>query len=149
MSPDISYKAQQASFITRTRVFEELVVGGNSLPPSIRRPVGAPPDYLPQNPSKVPEAEPSALKVCIVGAGVAGLYTARILDCLGFKYDLYEASDRAGGRVLTHHFSSKPHDYYDIGITTTGLAKVNTDLFQVLCGFQRLQSWHGRVSYVT
>ena len=124
MSTDISHKDQYGPYIVQTRVFEELATGGQNLPPSIRPRVGGPPNVLPQNPSKVPEAEPSALKVCIVGAGVAGLYTARILDKLGFEYDLYEASDRAGGRVLTHHFSDKDHDYYDIGADgTTKLLK--------------------------
>ena len=55
------------------------------------------------------------LKVCIIGAGMAGLYSALILDHLGIKYDLLEANDRPGGRVLTHYFSTRKHDYYDIG----------------------------------
>lgn len=57
-------------------------------------------------------------RICIVGAGVAGLFIAMILDSLeipGLEYDLLEASDRAGGRMLTHHFSKEKHDYYDIG----------------------------------
>ncbi|KKY38289.1 putative l-amino acid oxidase [Diaporthe ampelina] len=57
-------------------------------------------------------------KVCIVGAGVAGLYIAMILDSLKIpelNYDILEASSRVGGRAFTHHFSEKRHDYYDIG----------------------------------
>ncbi|KAI0468401.1 hypothetical protein F4859DRAFT_524339 [Xylaria cf. heliscus] len=57
-------------------------------------------------------------KVCIVGAGMAGIYIAYILDKLdikGISYDILEASDRAGGRVFTHKFSDEKHDYYDIG----------------------------------
>ncbi|KAI1501590.1 hypothetical protein F5X99DRAFT_382386 [Biscogniauxia marginata] len=57
-------------------------------------------------------------KVCIVGAGIAGLYIAMILDSLeipGLTYDILEANTRVGGRVYTHHFSKEPHDYYDIG----------------------------------
>lgn len=57
-------------------------------------------------------------KVCIVGAGVAGLYIAMILDDLkipNLTYDIIEANSRIGGRVYTHHFSKEPHDYYDIG----------------------------------
>ncbi|CAH0020146.1 unnamed protein product [Clonostachys rhizophaga] len=57
-------------------------------------------------------------KVCIVGAGVAGLYIAMILDDLkipNLTYEILESSSRAGGRVLTHQFSQEPHDYYDIG----------------------------------
>ncbi|KAM3497069.1 hypothetical protein MY10362_009567 [Beauveria mimosiformis] len=39
------------------------------------------------------------------------------LEIPNFTYDILEAnSERIGGRVYTHHFSSKmPHDYYDIG----------------------------------
>jgi len=34
------------------------------------------------------------LKVCIVGGGMAGLYTALLLKTLNIPYKLYEASDR-------------------------------------------------------
>lgn len=45
------------------------------------------------------------IRVGVVGAGAAGLYTAMILDHLGIEYELIEASNRAGGRVHTHHFA--------------------------------------------
>ncbi|KAL2126001.1 hypothetical protein VTI74DRAFT_1977 [Chaetomium olivicolor] len=57
-------------------------------------------------------------KVCIVGAGVAGLYIAMILDSLAIPnltYEILEANSRVGGRVYTHHFSKEAHDYYDVG----------------------------------
>jgi monoamine oxidase len=57
-------------------------------------------------------------KLCIVGAGMAGLYIALILDTLdipGISFDFFEASDRVGGRCFTHEFSKIPHDYYDVG----------------------------------
>ncbi|KAF4953171.1 hypothetical protein FSARC_12451 [Fusarium sarcochroum] len=57
-------------------------------------------------------------KVCIVGAGIAGLYIAMILDDLqipNLEYEVIEASDRVGGRVYTHRFSEEENDYYDIG----------------------------------
>jgi protoporphyrinogen oxidase len=57
-------------------------------------------------------------KLCIVGAGIAGLYIALILDTLnipGISFDIFEASDRIGGRCRTYEFSKIPHDYYDIG----------------------------------
>ncbi|KAL7620469.1 hypothetical protein AAE478_009464 [Parahypoxylon ruwenzoriense] len=61
---------------------------------------------------------PPPRKVCIVGAGVAGLYIAMILDDLqipNLTYDIIEANSRIGGRVYTHRFSKEPHDYYDVG----------------------------------
>jgi len=57
-------------------------------------------------------------RICIVGAGITGLFIAMILDSLkipGLEYDILEASDRTGGRIYTHYFSKVPHDYYDIG----------------------------------
>jgi monoamine oxidase len=68
---------------------------------------------VPKEPSEMPHR-----KVCIVGAGLAGLYIAMILDSLkisNLTYDILEASPRVGGRVYTHHFTNKIHDYYDIG----------------------------------
>jgi NADPH-dependent 2,4-dienoyl-CoA reductase/sulfur reductase-like enzyme len=61
------------------------------------------------------------LKVGIVGAGAAGLYSAVLLDSLGIDYDILEASDRVGGRIFTYRFNetawdaSTPDDpdYYD------------------------------------
>lgn len=84
-------------------------------------------DALPRDPnyeggkrivSDPDESEQPPRKVCIVGAGVAGLYIAMILDSLqipNLTYDILEASSRVGGRVYTHHFSDQRHDYYDIG----------------------------------
>lgn len=57
-------------------------------------------------------------KVCIIGAGMAGLYIAMILDDLkipNVTYDILESSSRIGGRVYTHRFSQEPNDYYDVG----------------------------------
>ena len=58
------------------------------------------------------------LKVCIVGAGVTGLYIALLLDSLDdpeLSYDILEAAPYAGGRVRTHRFSTAAHDYCDTG----------------------------------
>ncbi|KAK0757469.1 hypothetical protein N5P37_010194 [Trichoderma harzianum] len=64
------------------------------------------------------EEELPSRKVCIVGAGVSGLYIAMILDDLkipNLTYDIFESSSRTGGRLYTHHFTDAKHDYYDIG----------------------------------
>lgn len=66
---------------------------------------------------KVPSGAGCPLKVGVVGAGAAGLYAAILLDSLGIDYDIYEASDRIGGRIYTYRFSESedPEDpaYYD------------------------------------
>ncbi|KAF7545287.1 hypothetical protein G7Z17_g9284 [Cylindrodendrum hubeiense] len=68
--------------------------------------------------------EQGKFKVGIVGAGVAGLFTAMVFDWLNEKveglnvdYDIIEAAGekRLGGRLYTHEFSEKEHDYYDVG----------------------------------
>lgn len=73
---------------------------------------------------------PSKLKVGIIGAGCAGLFTAMTIDWLNEKvsgldisYEILEAAskDRLGGRLYTHRFPGTakhpagPHDYYDVG----------------------------------
>ncbi|KAH7129098.1 hypothetical protein EDB81DRAFT_728997 [Dactylonectria macrodidyma] len=73
-------------------------------------------------------ATPGRLTVGIVGAGVAGLFTALLFDWLNedaktqglnlkIDYDIIEAAgkERLGGRLYTHRFSDEDHDYYDVG----------------------------------
>jgi len=59
------------------------------------------------------------LKICIIGAGISGLYTAMILDSLkipNLTYEILESSDRIGGQLYTHYFDEEEeHQYYDIG----------------------------------
>jgi hypothetical protein len=65
---------------------------------------------------------PSWYRVAIIGAGVAGLRTAKLLQDKGIPYKIFEASDRVGGRLFTYQFPSRTegnsqenHDYYDVG----------------------------------
>ena len=53
--------------------------------------------------------------VCIIGAGMAGLYTAMILESLKINYQIVDADtpQRVGGRVYTYYFpDSDPTDYF-------------------------------------
>ncbi|GLB43333.1 putative flavin containing amine oxidoreductase [Lyophyllum shimeji] len=74
-------------------------------------PVIPPPDRGPISP------ELKALPVCILGAGVSGLYIAMMLDSLGIKYEIMEGSPRIGGRLYTHNFPTNQgkYQYYDVG----------------------------------
>jgi hypothetical protein len=48
----------------------------------------------------------NSLPVCIIGAGMAGLYTAMIFESLGISYHIVDANtrERVGGRLFTYHF---------------------------------------------
>lgn len=65
---------------------------------------------------------PSGARVAIIGAGVAGLRTAMLLERLNIPYKIFEANDGPGGRLYTYRFPSDPvtsppgqHDYYEVG----------------------------------
>jgi hypothetical protein len=126
---EITYRAQWARLLVREQLALEVNIlqnlppeksGRRRLPPL----VGLTPwtrDNLPPR-SDLPSADDQTgkrdFKLCIVGAGMAGLYIAYILDTLaipGVSFDFLEASDRVGGRCFTHEFSKIPHDYYDVG----------------------------------
>ncbi|KAF5605672.1 amino-acid oxidase [Fusarium pseudocircinatum] len=74
--------------------------------------------------------EPRVMKIGVIGAGAAGLFTGLVLDYLNselkkgsiplsFEYDIHEAAgpDRVGGRLFTYNFGGQrdTHDYYDVG----------------------------------
>lgn len=44
--------------------------------------------------------------------GVGGLYTAMMLESLDIPYKIIEASNRTGGRLMTHRFSDEEAQYY-------------------------------------
>ncbi|KAF5589322.1 amino-acid oxidase [Fusarium pseudoanthophilum] len=74
--------------------------------------------------------KPRVIKIGVIGAGAAGLFTGLVLDYLNselkngsiplsFEYDIHEAAgpDRVGGRLFTYNFGGQrdTHDYYDVG----------------------------------
>lgn len=79
---------------------------------------------------KIPTHVSMDIKVGIVGAGAAGLFTAMVFDYLNdklaqrrsrlkFVYEIIEAAepDRVGGRLFSYNFGGPrdTHDYYDVG----------------------------------
>ncbi|MCI0751185.1 MAG: FAD-dependent oxidoreductase [Flammeovirgaceae bacterium] len=56
------------------------------------------------NPEEGPEISYSGT-VCVIGAGVAGLFVADILISKGIKVKIFEASNRLGGRIRSAKFS--------------------------------------------
>ncbi|KAG8738208.1 hypothetical protein FRC10_007144 [Ceratobasidium sp. 414] len=61
---------------------------------------------------------PAVTRVAVIGAGVSGLQVAMKLG-LKHKVDVFEASDRVGGRLYTYKFDHIPEagewDYFDVG----------------------------------
>lgn len=51
---------------------------------------------------------PRSVDVVVVGAGIAGLVTAKQLAARGRSVLVVEARDRVGGRVLNHHLGGRP-----------------------------------------
>src|SRR4051794_38859828 len=47
-------------------------------------------------------------RVTILGAGIAGLVAAYELEQRGFDVEVFEGSDRIGGRIHTFRFGSDP-----------------------------------------
>lgn len=79
----------------------------------VKSKTGLPPLRSP--PLRNNDGEP--IRIGILGAGIAGLYAALLIDYLGpdsgITYDILEANpDRAGGRLYTHRFSDSPNDYF-------------------------------------
>ena len=69
-------------------------------------------------PRRAPAPRPAdrPLRIGILGGGVAGLYTAIMIDSLGdptITHDILEGNpDRNGGRLWTYRFSQSANDYY-------------------------------------
>ena len=78
---------------------------------------------FPEPPHPLRRISDEPITIAIVGAGVAGLFTAMLLEKaiknngLNIRYEILEA-ERAdgghplGGRLWTHHFSDSRNDYY-------------------------------------
>ncbi len=77
--------------------------------------------------------------VIVVGAGLSGLYSALLLEEVGYKVTVLEASDQVGGRVQTRDIAGRPQELgaSDIGIMYArvidmverlGLERIPTDI---------------------
>ena len=125
-----SFRAEWAKLLVRSRIAEFYTSRKPDDLVRTKLPGSNLEDATPENLPYIPETKPSdavdpdGYKVCIIGAGVAGLFTAMTIDYLNemvpdlnFSYEILEAADesRFGGRLYTHKFSEALHDYYDVG----------------------------------
>lgn len=109
-------KASFAKYLVRRLTLDDIAkVPHNELPKEIIDVE----NYPAKSKAGAVNVKPEDLKIGIVGAGIAGLYTAHLLDFLNIKYEILEANpDRVGGRLYTHYFGEQKdgtHQYYDIG----------------------------------
>jgi phytoene dehydrogenase-like protein len=78
------------------------------------------------------------MHVGITGGGISGLYSALLLHRDGHSTTIFEATDRLGGRIYTHHFQArdpKEDPFFEAGAMTiprTALHKVVFDLVRYL-----------------
>ncbi|KAK4696357.1 hypothetical protein P7C71_g1551, partial [Lecanoromycetidae sp. Uapishka_2] len=144
-SDQVDLGARYASIAIRDQL-KEIQQGIPALPTPLSRNELAPivNSLPPPTTSEDDRTEP--FKVGIIGAGVAGLFTAMILDYLNehFKvnveYEILECNkeERLGGRLYTHYFSEETdesHDYYDVGAMRypdIGVMKQTFQLFDKL-----------------
>ena len=79
-------------------------------------------------------APAAPLSVGIVGGGMAGLYSALLLQkhIPGVKVKIFEAGARLGGRVYTHKFSSEPYQYFDTGAMRFPDAESHRPIFTLI-----------------
>lgn len=70
---------------------------------------------LPRKPSPV-FVDIKDLKVGIIGAGMAGLYSGLLLKSQRVDFHIYEANpERVGGRIYTHRFNAEKDQYFEAG----------------------------------
>lgn len=55
------------------------------------------------------------MRVGIIGAGMAGLFSALILKSAGINVTIFEVNDRVGGRVNTHYFPCEETQKWQYG----------------------------------
>lgn len=140
-----TYKADFARYLVRQDVLREIAqidwkklaeIAKEFIEPDTRTPEGLPKKKV-ESGSVPPLTPASKLSIGIVGAGIAGLYTAWICQYLGIQWHIYEADpERLGGRLYTYWFDEKSfperHDYYDIGAMRFPRTPIMDRTFKVL-----------------
>jgi phytoene dehydrogenase-like protein len=75
------------------------------------------------------------MDIGIVGGGIAGLYSALLLKQQGHKATIFEANNRIGGRIYSHHFTSvtKGEDpFFEAGAMRIPLSSLHSCVFDLV-----------------
>lgn len=111
---DLSYRDRHSRAIL-TKYYDDVPaqellekVAPHLIDPDILKGAG----ITPARPKPAPQEGDRNKVIGIIGAGVAGLYAAMILEDLDVNYEILEATEDVGGRLLTHHFNGGANDYY-------------------------------------
>ncbi|KAK7020733.1 hypothetical protein VNI00_013131 [Paramarasmius palmivorus] len=66
------------------------------------------------------------------GGGAAGLYAALLLQRENHRVHVFEGTNRVGGRIYTHHFSTQANQYFEAGAMRIPDSKFHTITFQLI-----------------
>lgn len=88
------------------------------------------------------------LNVGIVGGGIAGLYTALLLQREGHRVHIFEGTERIGGRVHTHYFTPDADQYYEAGAMRIPEIKFQEIFFDLVRYINRLVTDDRRIRLI-
>ncbi|KAL4876609.1 hypothetical protein BJY04DRAFT_210519 [Aspergillus karnatakaensis] len=91
------------------------------------------------------------MNVGIVGGGISGLSSALILTRNGISVTLFEATDRLGGRIYTHHFppcADGEDPYFEAGAMRIPCTTIHRPTFDLIKYVNRLVPAHTRMRLI-
>ena len=80
----------------------------------------------------VTPAAQKPLNIGIVGGGIAGLYSALLLQREGHTVQIFEATGFSGGRVRTHYFTTEKDQYFEAGAMRIPQSKFHDITFSLI-----------------
>ncbi|KAL8712438.1 MAG: hypothetical protein Q9220_003286 [cf. Caloplaca sp. 1 TL-2023] len=75
------------------------------------------------------------MHIGVVGGGISGLYSALLLRQEGHQVTIFEASNRIGGRIYTHHFQNSGNGsdaFFEAGAMRIPRSSLHTAVFDLI-----------------